>query len=131
MTEITRGDTRVARIALDDLTGEDPVPLNLAGKRITVTCRRGPDKPVLYANHIELDTGGNVVSATNMALETTAEAGVILETIPSDESAEFRPGAYRYDLEVREAVSGQPDLVVTPILGEPETVVADYTPPPS
>jgi hypothetical protein len=126
MGTITRGDTATATLTLTD-TDTDGA-LNLSGKRITVTCRKGPDKDVLYEHYIEVDGGGVVTASSGMALQSTAAAGIIVETITSTESETFKAGSYKYDLEVRAA--GTPDIVATPILGAAETVVADYTLPP-
>lgn len=123
---LIRGDTITHRIVLTETDSGDP--LDLAGKTVTVTSRKGgPSGAILYQHSITINGVGTVTAATGMALESTAAAGIIIETTTSTESAAFAKGDYKYDLEVR--VSGSPDVVSTPIIGEAETVVADYTTP--
>lgn len=133
MTTLHRGDSFSATVTLTDTSGEDPAPLDLAGKRVTVTCKDKIDGQVIYQHWIECDAGGAVTSSQGMELDSTAAAGVITETFSSTETEQFRPTrankAYVSDLEIR--VIGNPDVVETVIKAQPETVTGDITLPPS
>jgi hypothetical protein len=126
VNKIIRGDTHVIRIEITNTVNE--LPTDLAGKTVTVTCRKKDDSgPVLYQHFITVNALGAVTASSGMALDSVSTTGVIIETITSTESAAFKTGKYKSDLEVK--VTGAPSVVATPLIGVDEIVVGDYTRP--
>lgn len=115
---IVRGQTYDARIPL---YASDNTPLPLAGASIVSTAVDDAGA-VLYTNTLDLDPSGAVESSVNLSLESTAAAGVVLESIPAAETLAFSLGHYIATVTVT-----LPDgTVYTPVVGIVE--VKDATP---
>lgn len=117
---LTVGKQESWRVPIID---EDGSPLDLSGCTVTSSCAGGGGG-VLFSSFIEIDTGGVVVDSDQMSLESTAAAGVIVETIPALATASFVPGSYLYTLSIL-LPSGDE---ATPILNDPLIVESSPAP---
>jgi hypothetical protein len=119
-TTITRGEAARWRTPLRD---ENGAPLNLTGCTVQTICTTGAGE-VIFTNHIDIDVSGSVVTSHNMALESTVVAGVVIETIPSEETLLIPVGVYLVQLNIELADGSD----YTPIDAQP-LVVRDFPVP--
>lgn len=133
--ELKRGDTIPVTLSLTDtLDPENPVPLDLTGKRVAVTCREKIDGTVVYEHYLVVNDAGSVTDSQGMSLVGEATEGAIAEVFSSDETALFKltksGRTFPWDLEVRTIGAGDDPDVVTTTLSGTHTVVGDVTLPP-
>lgn len=128
--EITRGDSKVWDIPIEDATG---VPMPLHDCTVTVTARTAYDAPaMLFQHRITIDAAGDVVPAETASMTLGpggVTAGLVIERLDPDESVAFAPGDYIYDLEITypsPVVAGEYDRE-TKINGAPLVVKPDLT----
>ena len=124
MATIIRGDTTYFTITLTD--PDTSAAYDLTDCDVWVTMKRrasDPDDRAVYMATIEIDGTGAVTASDGLSLETTAAAGVLIQRIDQAASADFRPGTYMVDVQVRDA-NGD---VFTPLIAEDEVVTADVT----
>ena len=122
---VTRGDTGDWEIPLTQTSNGQPYPLN--GMAVWVTVKRDvadPDEDALYQHSIHVALDGTVIAADGLAIkDDDPSLGVVVQVLPPEVSATFDPGSYQYDVQVM-LPNGK---IKTPINGDPETVVPDYT----
>lgn len=136
--EVIRGDTKKWSIALVDAAGD---PLDLAGCTIWFTLKPASnnladdedDSDAILQHKIVILGDGEVASSEGFSvggvhpvtgtIVTGADSGVLTQVLSAEDSTQFGPGAYVYDLQVKLA-NGE---VYTPINGIPFTVKSDVT----
>lgn len=132
---ITRGDSGYWEI---EVVKTDNSAFPLLDVEITVTYKLDqslPDADALFQHRIKTDASGNVVSASGMRIPPgkTFADGIVEERLSPEESVNFTINKYKYDVQIRHPSAWSPGVydIWTPIRGEDDEVVADYTRTPS
>lgn len=122
---VTRGDDELWDIPL--VSPGNGSPIDLKGHAVWVTVKTSPDasdEEAIYQHYINIDLNGDVIASKGMSIKDGDTAlGIVVQHLTAAESALLNEGMFSYDVQVQ-----LPDgLIKTPILGDSEMVVPDWT----
>lgn len=122
---VIRGDDELWDIPL--VSPGNGSPIDLSGHAVWVTVKTGTDvedEQAVYQHYINVAMDGTVIAASGMSIkDDDPTLGVVVQHLTAAESALINEGAYTYDVQVM-LPNGR---IKTPILGDAEQVVPDWT----